>query len=47
MNDDQVRGYFLSLPESIEDFPFGNEVHVFKIKKKCLVFWLTEMVLLV
>ena len=38
MNDDQVRGYFLSLPESIEDFPFGNEVHVFKIKKKMFGF---------
>ena len=38
MNADQVRNYFLSCPEAIEDFPFGNEVHVFKIRKKMFGF---------
>ena len=38
MNADQVRRYFLSCPEAIEDFPFGNEVNVFKIRKKMFGF---------
>ena len=38
MNADHVRNYFLSCPEAIEDFPFGNEVHVFKIKEKMFGF---------
>ena len=38
MNADQIRNYFLSCPEAIEDFPFGNEVHVFKIRKKMFGF---------
>ena len=38
MNADQARNYFLSCPEAIEDFPFGNEVHVFKIRKKMFGF---------
>lgn len=32
MNADQARAYFLSRPEAIEDFPFGPDVYVFKIK---------------
>jgi predicted DNA-binding protein (MmcQ/YjbR family) len=38
MKADQVRNYFLSCPEAIEDFPFGNEVHVFKIREKMFGF---------
>ena len=34
MNGEQARSYFLSLPESLEDFPFGPETPIFKIKNK-------------
>ena len=38
MNGEQARSYFLSLPESLEDFPFGPDTPVFKIKKKMFGF---------
>ena len=38
MNGEQARTYFLSLPESLEDFPFGPDTPVFKIKKKMFGF---------
>ncbi|MFT5708431.1 MAG: putative DNA-binding protein (MmcQ/YjbR family) [Oceanospirillaceae bacterium] len=34
MNYQQARSYLLSKPEAREDFPFGPEVAVFKIKDK-------------
>lgn len=34
MNHDAAREYLLSHPEAIEDFPFGPEVAVFKIRQR-------------
>lgn len=34
MKKEKVRNYFLSCPESYEDFPFGEEITIFKIKNK-------------
>ena len=34
MNDVQARAYLLSKPESIEDFPFGPDVYVYKVRNK-------------
>lgn len=34
MNAKQVRDYLLSKPEAVEEFPFGPEVMVFKVKNK-------------
>ncbi|NVK21990.1 MAG: MmcQ/YjbR family DNA-binding protein [Kangiellaceae bacterium] len=34
MNQNQAKEYLLSKPEAIEDFPFGPEVSVFKVKNK-------------
>ena len=34
MNTEQVRNYLLSKPEAEEDFPFGIDVMVFKVKGK-------------
>ena len=34
MNGEQARAYFLSRPEAVEDFPFGIETPIFKIKGK-------------
>lgn len=34
MNKEKVRNYFLSCPESYEDFPFGEEITIFKVKNK-------------
>jgi len=31
---EKVRNYFLSCPESYEDFPFGEEITIFKVKNK-------------
>ena len=38
MNGEQARSYFLSRPEAYEDFPFGIEPPVFKIKGKMFGF---------
>ncbi len=34
MNKDKVKKYFLSCPESYEDFPFSSEITIFKVKDK-------------
>lgn len=34
MTEDEARVYFLSLPEAYEDFPFGDQVQVYKINNK-------------
>ncbi|MCU4674864.1 MmcQ/YjbR family DNA-binding protein [Catenovulum sp. 2E275] len=34
MDRHQIRDYLLAKPETIEDFPFGIEVAVFKVKHK-------------
>ena len=34
MKKEKVRHYFLSCPESYEDFPFGEEITIFKVKNK-------------
>ncbi len=34
MNYAQARAYLLSKPEAIEDFPFGPDVAVMKIREK-------------
>lgn len=34
MTDDDVKDYFLSKPEAWLDFPFGDDVYVFKVCKK-------------
>lgn len=34
MNANKIRDYLLSKPEAEEDFPFGSDVHVFKVKGK-------------
>ncbi|NKC00517.1 MAG: MmcQ/YjbR family DNA-binding protein [Pseudomonadales bacterium] len=34
MTDEEVRKYFLSLPEAWQDFPFGPDVCVFKVRTK-------------
>ena len=34
MKKDKVKKYFLSCPESYEDFPFGAEITIFKVKDK-------------
>lgn len=34
MNKDKVRDYLLTKPEAEEDFPFGPDVMVFKVKGK-------------
>ena len=34
MNGEQARSYFLSFPEAVEDFPFGPEPPIFKVKNK-------------
>ena len=36
MKKEKVRNYFLSCPESYEDFPFGEEITIFKVKNKWL-----------
>lgn len=33
-SDSAVKAYFLTLPEAIEDYPFGPEVAVFKVRSK-------------
>ena len=38
MNGEEARSYFLSFPEAREDFPFGNQTPVFKIKAKMFGF---------
>ena len=34
MDGDAAKAYFLSRPEAWLDFPFGPDVHVFKVRKK-------------
>lgn len=34
MNYDQTKQYLLNKPETFEDFPFGPDVSVFKVKNK-------------
>lgn len=34
MNDKQARRYLPSKPEAAEDFPFGPDVYVYKIRGK-------------
>lgn len=34
MNFDAARGYLLKRPEAFEDFPFGPDVYVYKIRHK-------------
>lgn len=34
MTHDEARAYLLGLPEAWEDFPFGPEVRVMKVRKK-------------
>lgn len=34
MDDGQARKYLLSKPESVEDFPFGPDVYVYKVAGK-------------
>jgi predicted DNA-binding protein (MmcQ/YjbR family) len=34
VNDKQARTYLLSKPESVEDFPFGPDVYVYKVRGK-------------
>ena len=34
MNEQEIRDYLLSKPEAEEDYPFGPEVMVFKVKGK-------------
>ena len=34
MKKEKVINYFLSCPESYEDFPFGEEITIFKVKNK-------------
>ena len=34
MNDIRARDYLLGKPEAYEDFPFGPQVQVYKVKKK-------------
>ena len=38
MNGAEARSYFLSFPDAIEDFPFGNDTPLFKIKGKMFGF---------
>ena len=38
MNGAEAKSYFLSCPDAIEDFPFGNDTPVFKIKGKMFGF---------
>ena len=38
MNGGQAKAYFLSRPEAVEDFPFGIDTQVFKIKGKMFGF---------
>ena len=38
MNGEQARSCFLTCPEAIEDFPFGPDTPVFKIKGKMFGF---------
>lgn len=35
---EQARSYFLSFPETVEDFPFSPDTPVFKIKNKMFGF---------
>ena len=34
MNEEAVNSYFLSLPEAWLDYPFGDDVRVYKVKNK-------------
>jgi predicted DNA-binding protein (MmcQ/YjbR family) len=34
MDFDQARAYLLQRPEAIEDFPFGPDVYVYKVRNK-------------
>jgi predicted DNA-binding protein (MmcQ/YjbR family) len=34
MTADKIRQYLLSKPEAVEEFPFGHDVMVFKVKSK-------------
>ncbi len=34
MDGDEAKTYFLSRPEAWLDFPFGDDVYVFKVRKK-------------
>ena len=34
MTDDQIHAYFLSKPDAWLDYPFGDDVRVYKVEKK-------------
>ena len=42
MNKKKVRSYCLTLPQTKEDYPFGPDVHVFKIKNKLFALMTTR-----
>ena len=42
MNKKKVRSYCLTLPQTKEDYPFGPDVQVFKIKNKLFALMTTR-----
>lgn len=48
MKFDELKEYLLSKPETAESFPFGDDVHVFRVKNKmyALVGWRNDLMML-
>jgi predicted DNA-binding protein (MmcQ/YjbR family) len=48
MKFDALNNYLLSKPETAQDFPFGNDVYVYKVKKKmfALIGWREDKMML-
>ena len=48
MNHVQAQTYLLAKPETAETFPFGDDVHVFKVKNKmfALLGWRNDLMML-
>ena len=45
MNKEEVRNYCLTLPQTREDYPFGPDVQVLKIKEKLFAVMTTRQVI--
>ena len=48
MKFEELNKYLLSKPEAVETFPFGDDVHVFKVKNKmfALLGWRNDLMML-
>jgi len=48
MEFEELKKYLLAKPETVETFPFGDDVHVFKVKNKmfALLGWRNDLMML-